>query len=189
MSRSAEPRPANRRADGPGPSDAVEPLVVPGSVAEAIAREMESAYPGEGCGVLVGRAEEGGRRLVRTAVPSPNRWPGRDTRYRVDPGLLRRLLEEEENAAEAEDTPKAAAGARGAAGDRTVLGFYHSHPDAPPEPSATDLEHGWPWYHYLIIPVLGGRAGRGRVWTLGDGGFRERPLLVAESEAEATGGE
>lgn len=167
-------------------SHRAEPLVVPRSVAEAIAREMESAYPGEGCGVLLGRVEEGGRRQVRTAVPSPNRWPGRATRYRVDPDLLRRLLEEEEAAAAA---TRGGAKTRGTAGDRAVVGFYHSHPDAPPEPSATDLEHAWPWYHYLILPVRDGLAGRGRAWMLRDGRFRECPLLVEEGEAEATAGD
>ncbi len=177
MSRAPEPRPATRAGDATGRIEAAGPLVIPRSVADAIERELESAYPGEGCGVLLGRVE-GRRRLVRTAVPSPNRWPGRATRYQVDPDLLRRLLEEEETASTA-----AEAKTRGAAGDRAVVGFYHSHPDAPPEPSATDLGHAWPWYHYLIIAVRGGRAGRGRAWTLTDAGFRECPLLVESSEA------
>ncbi len=172
MSRAPEPRPATRAGDATRRIEAAGTLVIPRSVADTIERELESAYPGEGCGVLLGRVD-GRRRLVRAAVPSPNRWPGRSTRYRVDPDLLRRLLEEEEAEAAAAKTVREASA-------RVVVGFFHSHPDAPPEPSATDLEHAWPWYHYLIIPVRDGRAGPGRAWMLSGGQLRECRLLVDE---------
>src|SRR5690606_7357334 len=47
-----------------------------------------------------------------------------------------------------------------------ILGCYHSHPDAPPEPSAIDLACAWPWYVYLIVSVDGGRVGDRAGWTL-----------------------
>ena len=37
-----------------------------------------------------------------------------------------------------------------------ILGFYHSHPDAPARPSDFDREHAWPWYAYVIAEVRGG---------------------------------
>lgn len=121
-------------------------LVVPPDVVEAIGRDLEAAYPAEGCGVLLGQADGDVRRVERR-VPSQNRVPDRNDRYEVDPDLLRRLLEEEDR------------------GGPRVVGFYHSHPDAAPEPSSTDRGLAWPWYAYLIVPVRSGRAGPGRVWS------------------------
>lgn len=34
-----------------------------------------------------------------------------------------------------------------------LLGWYHSHPDAPARPSELDREHAWPWYSYIIVSV------------------------------------
>ncbi len=47
-----------------------------------------------------------------------------------------------------------------------VVGYYHSHPDAPAIPSDYDREHAWPWYIYLIVSVRDGRATEARAWRL-----------------------
>jgi proteasome lid subunit RPN8/RPN11 len=39
-----------------------------------------------------------------------------------------------------------------------IVGFYHSHPDHPPEPSGYDREHAWPVYSYAIVAVIGRQA-------------------------------
>ena len=49
---------------------------------------------------------------------------------------------------------------------RRLLGFYHSHPDHPAEPSAFDLEHAWPNLSYVIVSVRGGRVDQIRSWRL-----------------------
>ena len=48
----------------------------------------------------------------------------------------------------------------------TLVGFYHSHPDHPAEPSAFDLEHAWHNLSYVITSVLDGRPDRTRSWRL-----------------------
>lgn len=146
-----------RPTSAPPDAAAGDALVLPEPVRAELRRHLEAAYPREGCGVLLGEAADGERR-VTALEPSENRWPDRDDRYRVDPGVLRRLLEAEED------------------GGPRILGFYHSHPDAAPEPSSTDREYAWPWYHYLIVPVEDGRAGPGRAWELEEGAFAERRL-------------
>lgn len=146
-------------------------LVLPPDLQRRLCRQLREAFPAEGCGVLLGDVE-GQARLVRRLVPTENRWEGRNDRYLVDPGTLRRLLE-------GEDEP----GAR-------ILGFYHSHPEAEPVPSSTDLERAWPWYYYLIVRVDPAGVGSGRLWTLDEeeGRLVERPLdaeppLTAAPEA------
>jgi proteasome lid subunit RPN8/RPN11 len=47
-----------------------------------------------------------------------------------------------------------------------VLGYYHSHPDHPAEPSAFDSENAWPWYSYVIVRVDQGRANDITSWVL-----------------------
>lgn len=120
-------------------------MVVTEDVWAELTGHLEDAYPSEGCGVLLGRREHGLRR-VGEAVRATNEWGGREDRYAVDPDLLRDLLAREDE------------------GGPSVLGFYHSHPDAEPVPSATDRRLGWPWYHYLIVPVRDGAAGSARLW-------------------------
>ena len=36
-----------------------------------------------------------------------------------------------------------------------LLGFYHSHPNHPAQPSETDLKYAWPFFSYLIQSVYG----------------------------------
>lgn len=141
-----------------------ETLVLSPAAGSAVRRILEEAYPFEGCGVLIGEARDG-RRIVARAEPAANRWEGREDRYRIDPALLAKLVADEDE------------------GGPRVLGFFHSHPDAPGVPSPTDLDHAWPWYHYLIVPVYKRRAGPGRVWELVDGGFVERGLVDGEDAA------
>ena len=37
-----------------------------------------------------------------------------------------------------------------------IVGFYHSHPDHPAQPSAFDQAHAWPGYAYLITAIAHG---------------------------------
>jgi proteasome lid subunit RPN8/RPN11 len=104
----------------------------------ALARE---GAPAEVCGVLGGRD---GR--VTTAVAVPNVAPTPETRYELDPAATVDAIDRVETAA-------------------THLGFYHSHPRGPPEPSATDeAQATWTGYVYCIVSVPESRVLAWR-WT------------------------
>ena len=108
----------------------------------------ESAYPEESCGVLLGTIS-GGERMVLEAVPLANIAETRRNRYRIAPVDLIR----------AEKTARLAGW--------EILGFYHSHPDHPAEPSATDLaEAHWLGSSYAITAVLSGHAAETRSFRL-----------------------
>jgi proteasome lid subunit RPN8/RPN11 len=49
-----------------------------------------------------------------------------------------------------------------------VVGYYHSHPDHPAQPSEFDREHAWPGLSYVIVAVRNGRAEEARSWRLSD---------------------
>lgn len=64
-----------------------------------------------------------------------------------------------------------------------LLGFYHSHPDHPAEPSATDLHYAQPLFLYIIISIRRAEY-RGQIGCFalnGDGSaFRREPMRVLE---------
>ncbi len=121
-----------------------------------IRRHGEAAYPAECCGALIGRVEAGAKDVIRLA-PAVNRRTDDPHRYLIAPDDLRRL--EADTRAEGLE----------------IVGYYHSHPDHPPVPSAFDTEHAWPWYSYLIVRVQQGQGLEASTWTLDDEQPRMRP--------------
>ena len=104
---------------------------------EKIYRHVREAYPLECCGVLVGLL--GDKREVREVikVENMNKERGHD-RYEIDPHELYII-----------DKDSSKKGLK-------VIGFYHSHPDHPPYPSAFDSERAWQSYSYIIISIYKG---------------------------------
>lgn len=128
-------------------------IVVPEEIRAAIRSEARRGYPHEACGFLLGRLPaEGGTAVVRTARPATNTRSAADRRrrYLIDPDAYR--VVEREADAEGLD----------------VVGFWHSHPDAPARPSEYDLEHAWPTVAYVIVAVADGHPGEIAAWRLAD---------------------
>ena len=141
-------------------------IVVPEPCLRAIVEAAEAAYPQECCGLLVGRGDADRRVSVRRVVPSPNvaAGGGRD-RFEVDPKVRFDVMRELEG------------------GPDRIVGHYHSHPDGPAAPSATDREMAFePDLVWLITAVAGGRAGPTTAHVVDPeaaSGFREVPLVAA----------
>jgi proteasome lid subunit RPN8/RPN11 len=119
-------------------------LMLGGGVADAIRAHGVETYPNECCGALIGR--DG---VVTGASPLPNT---------TDEGPRRRFLVRPEDYREAERRASAAGG--------ELLGFYHSHPDHPAQPSQYDLDHAWPFFSYVIVAVRAGVPGDMTSWRL-----------------------
>ena len=102
----------------------------------------EADYPYECCGLLIGRFESDGRKTVieTYAISNAREEEAKRNRFLIRPD---ELMRGERRARE-----------RGL----DVVGFYHSHPDHPAQPSQYDLEHAWPTYSYIIVSVREGRA-------------------------------
>ena len=146
---------------------------------EQIREHAEQAYPLECCGVLLGpndhpHAGSGelwkAAREVSMVVPCANmKGQAARTRYKIDP---KRLIEIQRGARE---------------NALVVVGFYHSHPDAPPYWSRTDLEQAyWTGSSYVIASVMKGAAAEVRSFLLRGTGdedkkFEEEELLVTET--------
>lgn len=142
-------------------------LVLSKGLHEQIAAHGAAAYPYEGCGLLLGRIENG-RNVVSEVRPLPNVWPverEKPERFAIHPDDWARV---EFEAAEA---------------GLDVIGVFHSHPDHPPIASPRDL--AWSaWrlggYSFLITQVVAGGAGLSRSWRLAadDAGFVEEVFEI-----------
>lgn len=122
---------------------------------------VEPAWPGEGCGLLIGRREGRRARLTRI-VEADNlyRERGRD-RFEIDPRVYLRTERE-------------------LADGEAMLGFFHSHPDCPEVPSETDraFAQQWPGFVWLIFRVEQGTSAGLRGWLLDDAGDRFDELVI-----------
>ena len=115
---------------------------------------VRAGYPHEACGVLVGTGEDGGAR-VRRVVPVVNRETERPAvRYQIAP----------------EDLIAVQKAAR--ADGLDIVGYFHSHPDHPAQPSETDrriaaegLSDG---VVHVVIGVKAGRDTQATAWIFRD---------------------
>ena len=121
----------------------------------------KEAYPEECAGALVGMDVEGMKIVVDVWRAENTHEEERSRRFLIGP---LRIKEFEERAAER---------------DMDVLGFYHSHPDHPAEPSEYDREHAWPGWSYVIASVSAENVEDMRSWVLkGDrSGYDEEPIV------------
>jgi proteasome lid subunit RPN8/RPN11 len=128
-------------------------LHLPQSVHDQLRRHGEAAYPDECCGVLLGSlAEE--VRTIREAIAVENASASPRNHYEVSPQDLIAIMSHARSAG------------------LEILGFYHSHPDHPAQPSATDLaEAHWIGCSYVITAVCNGLGEATNSFLLG--GSRE----------------
>ncbi len=110
----------------------------------------ERDYPFECCGLMLGRFESNGHKIVIETYPISN---AREEEAKRNRFLIRpeELMRGEKYAREKR---------------LDVVGFYHSHPDERAVPSRYDLEHAWPTYSYVVVSVEKGQAVDLRSWEM-----------------------
>jgi proteasome lid subunit RPN8/RPN11 len=115
-------------------------------------------YPEERCGLLLGQARDGTVRVVEV-IPARNVNVERARdRYELDP----------------EDFLRADQQAR--ARELEIVGIWHTHPDYPARPSATDRKQAWDGWSYLILSVTRHGVQALRSWRLDGHDFVEEPV-------------
>jgi len=124
-------------------------------IAEDLLRRIHAhgaeTYPHECCGALLGRENDGSREVADLLPLANRRDDSPRNRFKLTPDDVRL----------AEKTARAKA--------LDLIGWYHSHPDAPARPSEYDRDHAWPWYSYIIVSVEKGQARDTTSWRLQDG--------------------
>ncbi len=128
-------------------------IELPESVRRSILEHAREGEPEEVVGVLAG--EVGDPATVERAYRAMNAAETPETRYEIAPADELELLETIDEAG------------------LDVVGFYHSHPRGPLEPSGTDARlAAWPGYSYVIVSLADG-AGVGSWRWRGDRFERE----------------
>lgn len=116
-----------------------------------------AAHPCEACGILLGEGA-----LIREAREARNVHPSPHTHFEIDPQALI-------------DAHRAAR-----AGGAEVVGYFHSHPEGPAAPSATDRAlaagDGRVW---AIIGREGDEGDAVTFWRDGEAGFTALPFGIA----------
>ena len=114
----------------------------------AIRKQAECDYPHECGGMLIGRFEEGFKQVLETFPIENARKYSRHNRILL---LPQDVLRAEKYAREHK---------------LDVIGYYHSHPNAPAVPSQYDLDHALPIWSYVITSVNDGAAVDVRSWEM-----------------------
>jgi len=122
-------------------------ITVQARAAADLSAHATDAYPHECCGALIGDSGSSGR-IVVDALALVNTASESSHRFIVD----------------ADAYQKAEAHARNSG--LSLLGFYHSHPDAPAQPSHYDLSQAWPNFDYIIVSVRKGIPADITCWRL-----------------------
>lgn len=107
-------------------------------------------YPEECCGVVLGEEADGHRRVHDVLAIHNTVDRQRNRRFLVSPEEYRRA---EQHARDQ---------------GMQILGWYHSHPDHPAQPSSFDLNHALPWFSYVIVSVERGIPASVRSWLMRD---------------------
>jgi proteasome lid subunit RPN8/RPN11 len=128
----------------------IEPLRIGEELMRRIHAHGRETYPHECCGALLGREGESSRAVLDLLPLANRRDDSPRNRFEVT----------------ADDVRLADKTAREK--NLELIGWYHSHPDAPARPSEYDREHAWPWYSYIIVSVEKGEPRDTTSWRLRD---------------------
>ncbi|CAN5816949.1 M67 family metallopeptidase [soil metagenome] len=124
------------------------PLKIGQGDVENIHGHARKTYPEECAGAIVGM-DVGEMKIVVDVWPAENTHEDeRSRRFLIEPLQIKKFEEQADER------------------DMDLLGFYHSHPDHPAEPSEYDKEHAWPGWSYVITSVSGEKVNDTRSWVL-----------------------
>ncbi len=131
------------------------PVVVATAVIDDVVGHARAEAPRECCGILVGAVDR-----IESAVAARNIAEEPTRRFLIDP----------------HDHLAAVKHARARGLD--VVGFYHSHPRSPAEPSSRDLaEASYPDHLFLIVGLAAGAADV-RLYKFARGNFLALPFVT-----------
>jgi len=118
-------------------------------IVEQVTEHAERDYPYECGGMLIGRFEGAEKTVTETfSLKNEREDEARHNRVLILP----------------KDVMRADRYAR--ENNLDVVGYYHSHPDAPAVPSQYDLDHALPVWSYVIASVLKGTVADVRSWQM-----------------------
>lgn len=138
-------------------------LTIPAMVYQNISSQCITDYPNETCGFLLGHVSAESS-YVTQLYPIHNSAPAKDKPHYYQMSSAEVLA-----AQKFADHNKL-----------VLIGVYHSHPDHPAEPSATDRELAWENLTYLIVQITKQQRLMPRAWRLFNNQFIEQQLAITK---------
>lgn len=135
------------------------PIHLPRTLRSSLTAWASAGYPAEVCGTLIGSKTESTVRIDDVTLARNLNHARAQDRYELDP----------------EDFLRSDMRARGLGLD--IVGIWHTHPDHPARPSATDRDGAWDEWVYLILSVKAGKVADTRAWRLDGERFAEERVL------------
>ena len=113
-----------------------------GTIEKQLREHCQEQYPNEACGALFGSGDGSSTawRIAEIQAAPNTHGDDQKRRYLIPPDFQ---LKAEKHAQKT---------------NQEVIGYYHSHPDHPAQPSEYDRAHAWFGYLYLICSVQQGRS-------------------------------
>lgn len=138
---------------------------LPADVDAEIRVHCERAYPLEACGAIFGHGDgESEPWTIASIRPAPNQHGDDQRRRYLVPPEFQMFAERE-------------AGRQ----NLDVIGYFHSHPDHPAQPSEYDRVHAWAGYLYAICAVAQGKATELNAFALDLQGGAFRPVHIEKT--------
>ncbi len=143
-------------------------LQIDPALLDEMRRHVKGTYPYEGGGLLIGRTDERGHKIVTEIKPFANQRAVEDQHNRI-------LITDEMYRAGEEYADHQGL---------LLIGFFHSHPDHPARPSEFDRAHALPWWSYVIVSVQRGQCADVLSWELREdrSRFDEEAIVVLETK-------
>ncbi|MCB0662039.1 MAG: M67 family metallopeptidase [Saprospiraceae bacterium] len=133
------------------------------SIKAFIDKHGEETFPYECCGFLYG-SDANGRNITVAKRVTNSKYGDQRRRFEITP---QDYLEAERYAA---------------MNDLDLLGIYHSHPNHPAIASVHDLAKAMPFFSYVIVSIMEGKAVDLKSWKLKDEErvFEEETVLISQ---------
>jgi proteasome lid subunit RPN8/RPN11 len=134
-------------------------LIIHAKAKQEMVADATAAFPDECCGFFFGEETSEGR-IIKVARPVINAKEGdKRRRFAISPKdylAAERFADQQQ---------------------LQLLGVYHSHPNHPAIPSEHDRVAAQPWFSYIIISVMNGKADAIRSWQLNEVNQFEEELI------------
>ena len=133
-----------------------------------IYKYAEDIYPEECCGILLGRID-GLSKMVVEVIETINTWQNSEVTTELTSSDDLNRTKRSRYTISPRDIFQAQK--RGRDLQLDIIGFFHSHPDAPSIPSTCDRDRAWEIYSYPIISVINGKISDVQSWVLDSEGI------------------
>lgn len=137
---------------------------------KAVCEAAINEYPDECCGILLGKRDSRGRKIVSDVCRADNAAEAkmRKKHFKILPGAV---LDAELSAAEK---------------NQEIIGFYHSHTDCGADASEEDAAFAIPGMSYPIVSVEEGQIAEllcwEKIWTGGREDFVKETIEITRQE-------